>query len=995
MKKIVWKNKSNNQLCITIPTGSSIREGDIVEVKRASIKKIAYSGVAADLFHYGHLNSIQFAKSISDYNIVGVLTDKAVEEYRAKPIANLQERKSIISSLNCVDRVMVQDSRDPTENLKKIHEEFPNAEIILVHGSDLSYVHGSEYISQIGGKVVQHPYYGRLSTYKIITELIENKDKLKDVIHFESLIKGEVKIDKEYQKGNKVIISTKADTLAALKPLLTKSRIENMFVFSVSDWKNKKDELLKKIKEEFRPFKIAVRSSAVNEDTLDSSMAGYFATELNVGSADSKETEAAVRKVIGSYKHKSSENSFNQVLVQQQTENIAMSGVALTRSLEKNSPYYVVNYDNSTGKSDTVTKGVESRTLKISRFADASSLPGNMQNLLAAVKEIESIIPNIGLDIEFAVNGKSEVIIFQVRPLTTSHKYETDDSEVKSRIDLLKGRFAELSARKPHLAGKRTILADMPDWNPAEIIGDNPNYLDYSLYDYLITDSAWHEARTSQGYYNVNPAKLVVLLGNKPYIDVRNTFNSFVPAALSQKLREKLVDFYLDKLEKNPDMQDKVEFEVLFTCYDMAFGERAEELSKPGFAREDIEELKQALIKLTNSLVVHSKESIKEDLKFLKDMEANRERTRKNSAHYNSVEDMLRNAKFLLDDCRKKGTVEFSRLARLAFVGKIILKSLVRRNVIDENFYDNFMNSVSTVAKEMSKDFMLLGSGAMKHDDFIKKYYHLRPGSYDITSPRYESNPGLLKTLSFDLHDGHSGSFIMDNDAYGRITKVLKQEGLKFDAMQLLEFIKSALEARELSKFQFTKNLSDALELIALAGEEMGFTRQELAMLDVDALLSETNLGREKLTRKWKGIITLRKKERELNNKIEMPPIIFSEKDLDVIAYYAPRPNYITAKNVKAQYYLVINFDGRNVGEIDNKIVLIESGDPGYDWIFTRGIAGLITKYGGVASHMSIRCAEFGIPAAIGCGVVFDNLVSADYIHLDCKSHKIEPIRGA
>ena len=168
MKKIVWKNKSNNQLCITIPTGSSIREGDIVEVKRASIKKIAYSGVAADLFHYGHLNSIQFAKSISDYNIVGVLTDKAVEEYRAKPIANLQERKSIISSLNCVDRVMVQDSRDPTENLKKIHEEFPNAEIILVHGSDLSYVHGSEYISQIGGKVVQHPYYGRLSTYKII-----------------------------------------------------------------------------------------------------------------------------------------------------------------------------------------------------------------------------------------------------------------------------------------------------------------------------------------------------------------------------------------------------------------------------------------------------------------------------------------------------------------------------------------------------------------------------------------------------------------------------------------------------------------------------------------------------------------------------------------------------------------------------------------------------------------------------------------------------------
>ena len=168
--------------------------------------------------------------------------------------------------------------------------------------------------------------------------------------------------------------------------------------------------------------------------------------------------------------------------------------------------------------------------------------------------------------------------------------------KVEQRLHELKTKFRKLSERQPHLAGDSTYFGDMPDWNPAEIIGDNPNYLDYSLYDYLITDSAWHEARTSQGYYNVNPAKLVVLLGNKPYIDVRNTFNSFVPAALSQKLREKLVDFYLDKLEKNPDMQDKVEFEVLFTCYDMAFGERAEELSKPGFAREDIEELKQALI---------------------------------------------------------------------------------------------------------------------------------------------------------------------------------------------------------------------------------------------------------------------------------------------------------------------------------------------------------------------------------------------------------------
>ena len=46
----------------------------------------------------------------------------------------------------------------------------------------------------------------------------------------------------------------------------------------------------------------------------------------------------------------------------------------------------------------------------------------------------------------------------------------------------------------------------------------------------------------------------------------------------------------------------------------------------------------------------------------------------------------------------------------------------------------------------------------------------------------------------------------------------------------------------------------------------------------------------------------------------------------------------------------------------------MERADPGFDWIFSKDIKGLVTKYGGSNSHMAIRCAEFNIPAAIGCG---------------------------
>ena len=46
-----------------------------------------------------------------------------------------------------------------------------------------------------------------------------------------------------------------------------------------------------------------------------------------------------------------------------------------------------------------------------------------------------------------------------------------------------------------------------------------------------------------------------------------------------QKLKKKLVDFYLKKLINNPHLHDKVEFEILFTCYDFSLPDRLKELN--------------------------------------------------------------------------------------------------------------------------------------------------------------------------------------------------------------------------------------------------------------------------------------------------------------------------------------------------------------------------------------------------------------------------------
>src|SRR3989338_10577624 len=102
MKKVVWTNKSNGQLCVTIPKSSGINGGDIVSIEKQKIQKIIYSAVTADLFHYGQLRLLENANKLGDFHVCGVLTDEAMKSYREDPIASLKERLAIISSLRCV-----------------------------------------------------------------------------------------------------------------------------------------------------------------------------------------------------------------------------------------------------------------------------------------------------------------------------------------------------------------------------------------------------------------------------------------------------------------------------------------------------------------------------------------------------------------------------------------------------------------------------------------------------------------------------------------------------------------------------------------------------------------------------------------------------------------------------------------------------------------------------------------------------------------------------
>ena len=162
MKKIVWENKSNKQLCITIPKNSGIKSGDIVSIEKEKIKKIVYSSVVADPFHYGHLEFLEEANKLGELHICGVLTDKATKKHRGKINLIFKERRAMISAIRCVDMIMSQDNINPKDNLNLIQEQFPNSKIILVHGDNWDKIIGEREVKKLGGKAIKIPCYRRL-----------------------------------------------------------------------------------------------------------------------------------------------------------------------------------------------------------------------------------------------------------------------------------------------------------------------------------------------------------------------------------------------------------------------------------------------------------------------------------------------------------------------------------------------------------------------------------------------------------------------------------------------------------------------------------------------------------------------------------------------------------------------------------------------------------------------------------------------------------------
>jgi len=719
-------------------------------------------------------------------------------------------------------------------------------------------------------------------------------------------------------------------------------------------WREQRVSVLAQARQELRAARYAVRSDAFDEDRSAASQAGRYLSLLDVESGPLAEAIDAVLDAMSGH-------ADDQVLLQPMLAPTRRACVASTHRLSDGAPWYCIEFGQ--GDPAVVTAGrATGRHLAWPRaqFADASA--GAQAKAMSLIRDLDAAqviallraIEACGLrepfEIECLFTDSGSPWLLQLRALGMRKRWPRRPPRPPTRPTLA------LSEPEPDLLGRHTALSLMSDWNPAELIGTHPRPLALSLFQALISRDSWWRARAQLGYRAPPRAGIHLLrpvLG-RPYVDLRRSLNSLLPAGLDAAIGARLVEAWVDRVRTQPELHDKLEFEVCrsvrdFTPAPIVRATLGECLDAPAVAA-----FEQALHGLSQRLLGSSPRT---------------------GPHAAGVGDVFDPAQPSLDvverllGAARQRALDFAADARLAFAAEAQLRSAIARGALTPERVGQLRQSLSATATP---------------GDPYEDAPRWRPSSFDITQP-------LLPAPERVRRDDANRQFELRPAETRALDSLLREAGFALSPADWLRWWQHCSRAREAGKYALMRPLAQLLEALAALGAQQGLDREALSWLSLPTLLR--GLGKDSASTSTSTALQTRAERARRRAEREqgwlLGPVLREAGDLDAFDSLGLLPNFIGRRALRASLHVLPNSDPAQAVP-RGAIVAVLQADPGYDWLFARDIGGLITAWGGAHSHMAIRCAEFDLPAAIGCGeAVWARLLAAREAHLDPRAQAL------
>lgn len=746
--------------------------------------------------------------------------------------------------------------------------------------------------------------------------------------------------------------NNKADWLRLVSRLGFSTYIPTFYAFNVAEWCASSKHILQKIVKQFSGLRIIIRSSREGEDSFTKGQAGQY---LSVGPICSNQENSiaindAISAVVNSYhRHTTtmSQATRDQVLIQVWVDNIVTVLGASSYSLVGVQPYFIVTTNNGiTSNAITAGRVNVDRYFQHRQVATHHEFPKHVQQTIDLLKSLENCIGLNTLELELVFTTLGEIKLLQVRPITKSNPFvkheNTQDTYIAERRNLveittLKTEFKARTARptcfsdvndsdkSPH------FFSLMSDWNPAELIGAHPRPLAISVFSHLITDAIWSSARHALGYQAVTPQPLIYPFAGRPYINVRLSCQSLIPAGISPFDANLYVDHVINQLHADTTLHDKVENSLYASCLDFE-SSHVKTLQEAGLLSASIQNWTDSLRTLTKELIVEHESLLAENTIDTTCIET--EITIQSHPLHRSI-----------NTIRDRLAYPFAISARLAFIAHKLLSSALKTQLISADIYQRYLKNARTINPAPTQN---------------NRSRLIRPGTFDIRVPAYTTT--FHSYSSQEKDNVLTAELLLTEHEIIHLNRSLKELFSEVTALQFNAFVLGAIRAREAWKNTFSHCLGLWFEKLIEQGAAVHMNHDALSFLKLHDLKSvEDNNDISAIYSK----ILARNIKYENQQCVCLPTCIRSEANVFNFHEGQDRPNFQGTGLLQGVTQTIV---GHQRNALKNSILLIESADPGYDWIFEHSPLALVTCYGGPHSHMSIRCAEKNIPCVLGCG---------------------------